>query len=234
MRTVLSSLAMEEPARSASAATGLVVLRWGLFCVLLLAFILVPFVLLEGRMNALVQGTLQASHSLWWITLAVVLFLLADIVLPIPSSFVLSTTGYLLGTTLGAAVGFVGLSCAALCGYALGRYAGGPVAQRVVGRAQLERFSGLSRRHGDALLVAFRAMPVLAEATTILAGIARMPMWRFMLVVSIGNFVVALVYAWIGAVSARQSSFLFASVASIVLPLLIVLAMRRAARPPAT
>ena len=29
--------------------------RWGLFCVLLLAFILVPFVLLEGRMNALVQ-----------------------------------------------------------------------------------------------------------------------------------------------------------------------------------
>ena len=76
-------------------------------------------------------------------------------------------------------------------------------------------------------------MPVLAEATTILAGISRMPPWRFVLVVSIGNAVVAFVYAWIGAVSASQSSFLFASVASIVLPLLIVLVMRRAARLPA-
>ena len=100
----------------------------------------------------------------------------------------------------------------------------------MVGQAQLERFADLSRRHGDLLLVAFRAMPVLAEATTILAGISRMALPRFVLVVSIGNFIVALVYAWIGAVSASQSSFLFASAASIVLPLVIVLLMRRAAR----
>jgi uncharacterized membrane protein YdjX (TVP38/TMEM64 family) len=207
--------------------------RWSVFVVLLLAFILVPFVLLEGRMNELVQHTLQSNASLAWITLAVVAFLLADIVLPVPSSFVLSTTGYLLGTGVGAAVGFVGLTCASLAGYALGRYAGGPLTQRIVGRAQLERFAELSRRHGDLLLVAFRAMPVLAEATTILAGISRLPPLRFMIVVSVGNAVVALVYAWIGAVSASQSSFLFASIASIVLPVLIVVALRRAARPSA-
>ena len=224
---------MAKPEHTATGVSGVALLRWGLFIVLLLAFVMVPFLVLEADMNALVHDTLRSGHSLPWITLAVVLFLLADIVLPIPSSFVLATTGYLLGTTLGTAVCFVGLSCASLCGYALGRYAGGPMALRIVGRAQLDRFAGLTRRYGDALLVAFRAMPVLAEATTILAGISRMPPWRFAVVVSIGNFVVALVYAWIGAVSASQSSFLFASVASIVLPLLIVLAMRRAARLPA-
>lgn len=206
-----------------------VIARWALFTAVLLAFILVPFFLLEGRMNEFVQRTLQARDSLALITAAVVLFLLADIVLPIPSSFVLATTGYLLGLPLGTAVGFVGLSCASLAGYAIGRYAGGPLAQRIVGRAQLDRFAALSQRHGDALLVAFRAMPMLAEATTILAGISRMPLPRFALVVSIGNVVVAALYAWIGAVSASQSSFLFASVAAIVLPVLIVLAMRRAA-----
>lgn len=206
------------------------VARWLVFVALLLAFILVPFALLEGHMNELVQATLQSKQSIAIITLAVIAFLLLDIVLPIPSSFVLATTGYLLGTAVGTAVCFVGLTAASLAGYALGRYAGGPVAQRVVGRAQLDRFADLSRRYGDALLVAFRAMPVLAEATTILAGISRMPMPRFLLVVSIGNLVVAAMYAWIGAVSASQSSFLFASIASIVLPVLIVLAMRRAAR----
>jgi uncharacterized membrane protein YdjX (TVP38/TMEM64 family) len=207
-----------------------VVARWAVFVALLLAFILVPFVLLEGRMNDLVQQTLQSGTSVLWITLAVIVFLLIDIVLPVPSSFVLTTTGYLLGAAWGTAVCFVGLTCASLGGYALGRYAGGPLAQRVVGRAQLDRFADLSLRYGDALLVAFRAMPVLAEATTILAGISHMPLPRFVLVVSIGNLVVAGVYAWIGAVSAGQSSFLIASVASILLPVLIVLAMRRAAR----
>lgn len=224
---------MSPPAAApATAASPLawVVARWSVFVVLLLAFILVPFFVLEGRMNALVQETLHSGASVLLITAAVVVFLLADIVLPVPSSFVLTTTGYLLGFGLGTAVCFVGMTCASLGGYALGRYAGGPLAQRVVGRAQLERFADLSLRYGDALLVAFRAMPVLAEATTILAGISRMALPRFLIVVSIGNLVVAAVYAWIGAVSASQSSFLIASVASIVLPVLIVLAMRRAAR----
>ena len=207
--------------------------RWAVFAALLLGFILVPFALLEGRMDELVQDTLQSKASIAWIALAVVAFLLADIVLPVPSSFVLSTTGYLLGLGVGTAVCFVGLSCASLAGYALGRYAGGPLTQRIVGRAQLERFSRLSQRHGDLLLVAFRAMPVLAEATTILAGISRLPLPRFIAVVSVGNAVVAAVYAWIGAVSASQSSFLFASVAAIVLPVIIVWSMRRAARSSA-
>jgi uncharacterized membrane protein YdjX (TVP38/TMEM64 family) len=225
---------MSDPAQHTPVPIVPTILRWGVFCALLLAFILVPFVLFEDRMNALVQDTLHSNASIAWITLAVVAFLLADIVLPIPSSFVLTTTGYLLGFEAGTAVCFVGLTSASLGGYGLGRYAGGPVAQRVVGRAQLERFADLTQRHGDALLVAFRAMPVLAEATTILAGMAHMPLPRFLLVVSIGNVVVAGVYAWIGAVSASQSSFLIASVASIVLPVIIVLAMRRAARPRAS
>ena len=83
-------------------------------------------------------------------------------------------------------------------------HAAGSVAQRVVERAQLDRFADLSAHHGDALLVAFRAMPVLGEATTILAGLSRMPRPRFLAVVS------------------------------IVLPVLIVLAVRRAARAPAS
>lgn len=209
------------------------VLRWSLFCALLLGFILLPFFVFEEQMNAVVQDTLRADRSLAIITLAVVVFLLADIVLPIPSSFVLATTGFLLGALWGTAVCFIGLSCASLAGYALGRYAGGPLAQRIVGRAELARFSTLSQRLGDALLVAFRATPVLAEATTILAGTARMPFARFLILVSIGNLSVAALYAGVGALSASRSSFLMLSVAAMLIPLLFVLAVQRIARPRA-
>jgi uncharacterized membrane protein YdjX (TVP38/TMEM64 family) len=222
---------MPAPESPASAAAPLPAwLRWGVFGSVLLAFILVPFFVFEDQMNDVVQQTLRSDRSIVLIPLAVVLFLLADIVLPIPSSFVLATTGYLLGFGWGSVVCFIGMTSAALGGYALGRYAGGPLAQRIVGEAQLGQFSALSLRWGDALLVACRAMPVLAEATTILAGTSRMPLPRFMLIVSIGNTIVSVLYAWIGAASASQSSFVLVSLAAIIVPLVVVLVLRRLAR----
>jgi uncharacterized membrane protein YdjX (TVP38/TMEM64 family) len=221
---------MHPPDSLPKSSLATVVLRWAIFVVVLLAFILVPFALFEGRINSLVQQTFQSGASLTVITLAVIGFLVADIVLPIPSSFVLTTTGYLLGVVPGTAVCFIGMTVASVVGYWLGRYAGGPLAQRVVGRAQLGRFAHLTARYGDAILVAFRAVPVLAEATTLLAGISRMSFGRFLMLVSLGNAVVSLLYAWIGAVSASQSSFVIASIASIVLPIVVVLAARGAAR----
>ncbi|MEK9776960.1 MAG: hypothetical protein VW339_12595, partial [Quisquiliibacterium sp.] len=76
-------------------------LRWGLFVALLLAFILVPFFFLEGHAQEIVEQTLGHDTSVALIALAVTVFLLLDIALPIPSSFVLSSAGYLLGIWIG-------------------------------------------------------------------------------------------------------------------------------------
>lgn len=184
-------------------------------------------------MNALVQDSLQSGASLTLITLAVIGFLTVDIALPIPSSFVLSTTGYLLGMAAGTAVCFLGMSVSSAIGYWLGHYAGAPLARRLIGARGLRDFNALVHRYGDATLVAFRAVPVLAEATLLVAGLSPMKFARFMTIVSIGNLIVSALYAWIGAVSADRSSFLFASVASIVIPTIIVILTRQvAARHP--
>jgi uncharacterized membrane protein YdjX (TVP38/TMEM64 family) len=203
--------------------------RWVLFSVFLFGFILIPFALFEGRMSTLVQHSLQSGSSLTLITLAVIGFLTLDIALPIPSSFVLSTTGYMLGTAAGTAVCFVGMTVSSVIGYWLGRYAGAPLARRLIGPRGLRDFNTLVHRYGDATLVAFRAVPILAEATLLVAGLSHMKFGRFVAIVSLGNLVVSALYAWIGAVSADQSSFVFASVASIVVPTIIVILTRRVA-----
>jgi 3-dehydroquinate synthase len=220
----------EVPATVAAPLPGW--LRWGVFITVLLAFILVPFVLYEDEMNQVVEQTLQAERSFALVTLAVVAFLLADIVLPIPNSIVLASAGYLLGVGWGGLACFIGMTCAAIAGYTLGRYAGGPLARRIVGEASLGEFAALSQRWGDGLLVACRAMPVLAEATTILAGTARMPLPRYLLVVSIGNAFVSLLYAWLGA-TANQTSFLWVSLIAVLVPLVVIVVMRRLARAAA-
>jgi uncharacterized membrane protein YdjX (TVP38/TMEM64 family) len=61
-------------------------------------------------------------------------------------------------------------------------------------------------------------MPVLAEASVVLAGVARMRLWRFVALVSVGNAVVAAMYALLGAWSAQQASFLLLSGAAMLLP----------------
>lgn len=204
--------------------------RWFAFAVLLLAFIVLPFVALEDAMNAFVPRALERAGSTGMVTLAVTMLLLADIVLPVPSSFVLASAGYLLGGILGAAVCFVGLTCASLAGYAIGRYAGAPIAERLVGPEPMRRFAALSARYGDSPLLALRAVPVLAEATTILAGTARIAPARFVLLVSIGNAVVAMLYAGIGALASGPASLVFASLAAMLVPLLAMLAARRIVR----
>lgn len=206
------------------------VARWGLFALLLAGFVLLPFVLLDDRLAAFAEDALHAGRSVGYVTLAVVGLLLVDIVLPIPSSFVLATAGYLLGAGAGTLACFVGLSCASAVGYALGRVAGEPAARRIVGTAELDRLRAWAETRGDLLIVAVRAVPVLAEATVVLAGTARMPVARFAFLVSVGNLVVAALYAGIGAASASQQSFVWASLAAMGLPALLVLLARRLMR----
>ena len=175
------------------------VARWTLFALLLAGFVLLPFVLLDARMAALAEGALHAGRSAGYVTLVVVGLLLVDIVLPIPSSFVLATAGYLLGAGFGALACFVGLSCASAAGYALGRLAGEVAARRIVGAPELDRLRAWARTHGDLLIVALRAVPVLAEATTFLAGATRVRIVPFVLACGVGNAIYAMTLTVSGA-----------------------------------
>ena len=203
-------------------------LRWALFALLLLGFILLPFALLEDTMNAWVQQHLVQGAGGWWAVMGlVVLLLLADIALPVPSSLVLAAAGHLLGAASGSVVAFVGLSLASLAGYALGRWGAEPLAQRLVGEASLAQFGERMRRYGGWLLVAVHAVPVLAEASSILAGMAGMPLRRYLLFSSLGNAVVALLFAGIGAWATQPSSFLLLSLAAMALPLALAALLTR-------
>ncbi|HMR71407.1 MAG TPA: hypothetical protein PKA84_14365, partial [Rubrivivax sp.] len=132
--------------------------RWTLFALLLAGFVLLPFVLLDARMAALAEGALHAGRSAGYVTLVVVGLLLVDIVLPIPSSFVLATAGYLLGAGFGALACFVGLSCASAAGYALGRLAGEVAARRIVG-ASMKRANSVGSASPS-------VMPVIETSST--------------------------------------------------------------------
>lgn len=127
-----------------------------------------------------------------------VLLLVADVVLPVPSSLVMAAHGALFGTGTGALLSVVGSTAAALTGFALGR-AGNDVIRRFVTPGEHDRAGALLRRWGVVAIAVSRPVPILAETIAILAGSSPLTWRQVALAAAAGSLVPSLVYAWAGA-----------------------------------
>lgn len=195
-------------------------LRWAMLGAAMLAFILVPFALAGERMDGWSVAQLRAlGDRPLLVALLVVGLLAADVLLPVPSSIVATLAGVTLGFAGGAAATLAGMVAGCVVAYGVGRWAGAPAAERIVGASEVRRLHELARRHGGWSLALARPVPVLAEASTLLAGAAAMPFGRFLAVTTAANLGVAAAYAAVGAFAANVQSFLLAVAGAVLVPL---------------
>ena len=193
--------------------------RWTALVVLILILILVPFALFGERLDEWSKAFLEHSRSDPWLTRALVIGLLAvDIFLPVPSSAVSTFAGVSLGLWDGFATSTAGMTLGCVIGYAAGRSLGRRVTLRIVGEQQMRRLESGSARWGDWVLVAARAVPVLAEASTLVVGAGRMRAGRFFVITTFANAGISFVYAAVGAYAANLSSFLLAFTGAVAVP----------------
>ncbi|HEV3052860.1 MAG TPA: VTT domain-containing protein, partial [Longimicrobium sp.] len=184
-------------------------MRWAILAVALLALILVPFAVAGERMDAWSVAQLRAlADRPVLVVLLVVALLTADVLLPVPSSIVATLAGVTLGFAGGAAAAMAGMVAGCVVAYGVGRWAGAPAAERIVGPGEVRRLNALAQRHGGWSLAIARPVPVLAEASTLLAGAAAMPFGRFLAVTTAANLGISIVYAAVGAFAANVQSFL--------------------------
>ena len=171
--------------------------RWSGVAIVVLATILVPFGLWGEQFEGWSAAALSSSQR-DWTTVAVVLLLATDVLLPIPSSLVSTAAGAALGWTAGTAASTAGMTAGAMVAYGLGRAAGRPAINRWVGTAEMARFDRLFSRVGAWAIVLGRPVPVLAESSAFLAGSNAYPVGRFALLSAAANFAISAIYAAIG------------------------------------
>jgi uncharacterized membrane protein YdjX (TVP38/TMEM64 family) len=201
-----------------------------LLVALVAAAIVVPFLLWGARVDAWVDSFVRSAAARP-LPAALVLggLLAADVVAPVPSGPVSTACGLLLGFGAGLLVSFAGMSLGALAGYALGRAVRAPAAA-LAGDPALARLERLRGRWGVWLVAALRPVPVLAEASVLFAGLARLPARRVVPALLLANLGVSAVYAAAGAWAASAHAFLPAFAAALLLPGLAMLAGRRLTR----
>lgn len=163
-----------------------------------------------------------------WAWLAGVLLLCADIVLPIPSTVVMSALGLMYGWWLGGLIAAGGSMLSGVVAYSACRALGHRAAIWIAGEEGLAKGERLFSKHGGWLVATSRWMPVLPEAVACLAGLVRMP-WRvFLISLVCGSLPLGFGFAAIGALGASSPGL--AITLSAVVPVLLWLLARRLMR----
>jgi uncharacterized membrane protein YdjX (TVP38/TMEM64 family) len=145
----------------------------------------------------------------------VVGLLVADILLPVPSSFVMVFSGAAFGVVTGSALALVGSIAGEWLGFELVRRHGRGLATRLVGADEIDNLSGFFARYGTSAVIMTRPLPIVMETISIIAGLSGMSRARFVGASLAGTAPIVIVYAYAGAVSRQVGS---------VVPALVMLA----------
>lgn len=199
---------------------------WLLVCAALLAIILIPFYFWGGSIDAWIVAFLGDPLGDVVAGAGIVLFLATDVVLPVPSSFVSTAAGIRFGFLGGMLLSWLGMTLGGWIAYELGRRFGRTTANALAGERAMRDVAATAERYGTWSVVVFRAVPVLAEASVLLAGVAGVRLPRFLATSSLANLGVSAAYAAVGSWSLSTRSFLLAFAGSILIPAVLLLLVR--------
>jgi uncharacterized membrane protein YdjX (TVP38/TMEM64 family) len=223
-----------------SAARALVAgmsVRLALLILLLLAGIIAPFLIWGGAFDAALslEGARRWMEA-WgqWSWVAGMVLLVADIVLPIPGTIVMSAMGWMHGWLAGGLAAAAGSFLSGSLAYALCRWLGHGAAVWIAGEDALRRGQALFATNGGWIVALSRWTPVLPEAVACLAGLVGMPWRTFAAALACGSLPLGFAFALIGHLGHEHPGG--ALLMSALLPALLWLAAgrflaRSAARP---
>ena len=180
-----------------------------------MAFFLLLFFVVEALgVQLLTDPTPWMRHGGVLAAVLGVSLLIADVLLPVPSSLVMVAHGALFGVVIGTLLSLLGSVGAALFGFAIGRR-GGRLLERIVTPEERARADKMLARWGALAIVITRPVPILAETVAIMTGTSSIGWARMALASFAGSLPPALLYALTGAAYANFQSFVLMFVATL-------------------
>lgn len=141
-----------------------------------------------------------------YVALIVAALLFADLFIAIPTLTVCILSGYFLGFGGGAVAAAAGITLAGGCGYVISRTWGRGVLSRIVkNRDNLAEMEQTFQRHGFAMILLSRALPILPETTACLSGLTKMPPAKFIVAWMLGSYPYVLITTYAGSISTLEN-----------------------------
>ncbi len=150
-----------------------------------------------------------------WVWLIAIGLLIADIFIPIPTTMIITAMGQRYGLVPGAWIGIVGTFSAGVIAYGLTRMLGIRFAKWLLGD-ELEKVEKLFEERGSFAVACSRWLPLIPEAVSCLAGLARMHFGRYCLALLSGVVPMSIAYAVLAGISDNKTVPL---IVSAILPI---------------
>jgi membrane protein DedA with SNARE-associated domain len=168
--------------------------------------------------DAYVLPLLERAYAAFGYLGVVLAMTVESAAIPIPSEIILPFAGFSVSRGIpepltsapwsywgAVAAGVVGNTIGSLIAYAIGAYGGRPLLERygkyvLISMHDLDLADRHFKRWGDVTVFVSRMIPVVRTFISIPAGIARMPLWRFVTFSILGTFPWVMLLVWGGVV----------------------------------
>lgn len=193
--------------------------KWIFFSTIILTSLVLPLTLLESTLSNYENIILDWAGSNKILVSVIVIFALtADVILPVPNGITNTFAGMSLGWAISSVIVWIGLNLGATFAYTLGRFAGRPIAKKLVSNKEFEEVRASLKNFNVIGLIVSRPVPGFAELIAITAGLSKIPFRLFLLVVSTTNIGVAIIFSGIGAAAIENDSLSLAFIGAIIFP----------------
>ena len=198
---------------------GRIWIKWIFFSTIILTSLVLTLTLLESTLSNYENTILDwAGSNKILVSVLVIFALTADVILPVPNGITNTFAGMSLGWAISSVIVWIGLNLGATFAYTLGRFAGRPIAKKLVSNKEFEEVRASLKNFNVIGLIVSRPVPGFAELIAITAGLSKIPFRLFLLVVSTTNIGVAIIFSGIGAAAIENDSLSLAFIGAIIFP----------------
>ena len=198
---------------------GRIWIKWIFFSTIILTSLVLPLTLLESTLSNYENTVLDwAGSNRILVSIMVIFALTADVILPVPNGITNTFAGMSLGWAISSVIVWIGLNLGATFAYTLGRFAGRPIAKKLVSNKEFEEVRASLKNFNVIGLIVSRPVPGFAELIAITAGLSKIPFRLFILVVSTTNIGVAIIFSGIGAAAIENDSLSLVFIGAVIFP----------------
>lgn len=158
----------------------------------------------------------QHQRTYWVVSFLV---LASDIFIPVPSSLVMILNGKVLGFFFGTVLSTVSGLVSSVIGFYMGKKSG-KIINKFFNPEEQKMSNNLFLKYGNSAIVLSKALPIISEAVSFLAGTTGISLKRFVFLSLVGHLIISAVYAYAGSFSTAFNSNLLS--AGIILFVLLV------------
>jgi uncharacterized membrane protein YdjX (TVP38/TMEM64 family) len=174
--------------------------------------VIITFLVFENLEAFFINALNNVSQHKEVYSLVSFLVLASDIILPVPSSIVMYTNGYILGLIAGSFISLVAVMIGAIVGYYLGK-----MTSLGIKAKEDENAERVLLKYGTMSILISRGIPILSESICIVCGYNKMPLKLYLILNLIGYIPVCLVYGFFGSAGYDKNTFLISFGCSLLI-----------------